>query len=96
MSWARKLLGKLNIVVPDEFIIEDSVLPDFPSFKVSDKSIWHILNNNHKLMKLCGDKKPASQVGKLFEAQYQVDTVTSSEGYPSWSPITITIKRINK
>ena len=93
MRWISKLYKK-EVENLDEFSIVDKVLPDFPSFKATDESIWRIIDKDKRLNKICGELKPSTQIGVLFTARHSLDTRMDGECYPTYSPITINIKRI--
>lgn len=86
--WFKQLRIK---VIPNNFTIESRVLPGFPKWDIDDKSIWNIIDRNKDLQLLCGDKRPASCIGTVFKCSHRVKKQTSGEGYPTWSPITLTI-----
>jgi len=89
------LKHKLMNTMPDKLVINGRVLPDFPTWKIYDESIWSILDSNKRLQKIVGTGvRPASQIGELFTVHYKVDKQYNSEDYPAWSPIVITLRKI--
>ncbi len=80
------------IKIPKNFIIEGTVLPNFPKMnEVDNRSIYNIINKNKILMKISGEESPSCYIGEKFDLQYKIDTRFDSECYPTHSPIKIYI-----
>lgn len=92
MSWIKALFSRK----PKDFTFVEEVLLNFPSFGIDNRSIYGCLDDNKKLRKLCGNKRPSKQIGKLYTVTYCIDTKLDNEWYPTWSPVTFNIKVIDK
>lgn len=87
---------KVEIFKPKDFEFTVMALPSFPSFKVSQEARWRYINKNTTLQKICGDLKPTSQIGILFNIKSKLDAKMDSECYPTSSPLTFYVEIINK
>ena len=94
MNFLRNLINKIEERLnPSEFTITEKVLPDFPSFKISNAEKWKILDNSTKLRMALKNKGNPSDLYKegLFKCKERLTLKKDSECFPTYSDLTFII-----